>query len=275
MPIQNILTVIGNDEGFEHLDNAITIAQTLNASLTVIVMDMTRASVVSQYGAANAILSGDPYQHGPKALEANATKARSKVEALGERKGVVVTAHVLASEVDDVTADYARLADLTILPLGVSVSSSMFRHVLHGALFRAASPVLLVSGAILAFPASDHALLAWDSGIQAAHALRQSVEILGQSKRVTAVCIDDKPEERALDEHLVRYMNSHHIEFAFQNQHRKQASTGETLLRAGRDLDADLIVMGAYGHSRLREFIVGSTTRHMIENSTVPVLMMH
>jgi len=275
MPIQNILTVVGNEEGVEHLENAIAISKSLDASLTVIVMDMSRPSVVSQYGTANAILSGDPYQHGPKAVEEHAEQVRSQLLALGDKKGVVVAAHVLASEVDDVTADYARLADLTVLPLGVSGTSSMFRHVLHGALFRAASPVLLLPAGACAFPASDHAVIAWDSGIQAARALRHSVDVLGQSKRVTAVCIDDKPEESSLDEHLVRYMNSHHIEFAFRNQHRERESTGEALLRTSNSLGADLVVMGAYGHSRLREFVVGSTTRHVIENSSVPVLMMH
>jgi len=275
MSIKNILTVIGNEEGVDHLDNALTISQSLEASLTVIVMDMSRPSVVSQYGAANAISTGTTYQHGPKVVEEHAAQVRNQLLALGDERGLVVAAHVLASEVDDVTADYSRLADLTVLPLGDSATSPMFRHVLHGALFRAASPVLLLPKAACAFPALNHAVIGWDSGIQAARALRQSVGILGQAKSVTAVCIDDKPEEHALDQHLVRYMNSHRIEFAFKGQHRERESTGEALLRTGRDLNADLIVMGAYGHSRLREFVVGSTTRHVIENSSVPVLMMH
>lgn len=271
---KSMLTVIGTDTGTEHLIHAISVAKNMGARLSVIVMDMTRPSAVSQYGMAAAILNDDTYEHGQIAVEEHARIARSQLEAAGDI-GDVITANVMPSEVDDVIADYSRLADLTLLPLKLPVSSAMFRHVLHGALFRAGSPVLLLPPDGANFPQARHAVVAWDSGIQSARAVRGAIGVLGQASRVTVLTIDDKPGQDTLDERLIRYMNSHQIEISFQSHWRENESTGDALLRAAQNLEADLIVMGGYGHSRLREFIVGSTTRQVIELAQLPVLMMH
>ncbi len=272
--VQSTLTVIGTDTGTEHLDHAIAISKRLGASLTIIVMDMTRPSAVSNYGAATAILRGDAYEHGQKAIDEHASIAQAQLDAAG-LQGEVVSANVLPSEVDDVTIDYARLADLTLLPLKLPVTSTMFRHILHGAVFRAGSPTLLLPATGSEYPESSNAMIAWDPGIPCGRAVRQAIGVLGQAGTVTGVAIGNEPGNDTLDERLVRYMNSHHIEIGFQNHWRQNETTGGALLRVAQSLSADLIVMGAFGHSRLRDFVVGSTTRDVIEHSTIPVLVMH
>jgi len=188
----------------------------------------------------------------------------------------LVTAYVLPVEVDNVVSSHAQFADLTVLPLRLPVESTMFRHIYNGVVFHAQSPVLLVPEKDTEFPKSSHTVIGWDSGVQSAHAVRQSVAGLAQAKRITAVSIDATAESCcATTEGLIRYLNSHQVKVALRNFSSVSGPTGEALLDAAMELDADLLVMGAYGHSRLREYLIGGTTRDVIKHAQIPVLMVH
>jgi nucleotide-binding universal stress UspA family protein len=132
-------------------------------------------------------------------------------------------------------------------------------------------PALIVPY-IRSHPASlETVLLAWDGSAQAARALGDALPLLAQAGRVVIVGVDADPSEpdgAALEQHLAR----HGINASFKRT-SSAGDIGNTLLSYAADLGADLMVMGAYGHSRLREDIFGGTTNTILESMTIPVLM--
>jgi nucleotide-binding universal stress UspA family protein len=120
-----------------------------------------------------------------------------------------------------------------------------------------------------------HILVAWNGSREAVRAVHDALPFLREARSVTVVAADlDEDGRKSLDlmaEHLAR----HEISTDLEPTTAADISVGDLLLSRTADLGSDLIVMGAYGHSRAREWILGGVTQHLLEQMTVPVLMSH
>ena len=123
------------------------------------------------------------------------------------------------------------------------------------------------------------ALVAWNGGRESARAANDALPLLTLARQVQVVVIDPEGTDlegsalpgAALAEHLAR----HDIPVETKVLHGRDVDAGNCLLSHAADVSANLIVMGAYGHSRLRETVLGGMTRHLMLHMTVPVLMSH
>jgi nucleotide-binding universal stress UspA family protein len=121
----------------------------------------------------------------------------------------------------------------------------------------------------------DQVLVAWDGGREATRALHDALPLLKTPVALTVFSVNpDAETEQKLRIDLVSHLARHGIE-AMAETVASIRTPAEAVLARARDIDADLIVMGAYGHSRLREMILGGTTRDILRDMTVPVLMSH
>lgn len=272
--MKTVLSIIGTDTGDSHLENSLSLCRSAGAELTVIVLDAAVSAVVSQYGAADAALRSDAYQHGESQVEARVAMASEALQSSGVQ-GRVVSAYVQGTELQRVVTQHAMFADLVLLPVGLPVSSSMYRQAFDAVSFGAGCPVLLIPQGGTTFPASSHAMVAWDGGVQSARAVREAVGSLAQADRVTAVTVDGGPRHGAMDAGLIGYLRAHDVTLAVQDVNRSGQSIGQTITDTAVSMGADLVVMGAYGHSRLREWMLGGTTRHLMEHSPVSLLLVH
>ncbi len=143
----------------------------------------------------------------------------------------------------------------------------------------AGRPVLFVPYAGR-FPAlGKRILVAWNAGREAARALGDAMSMLKRASYVDLVSLDPESigsqhgDVPGADIGLL--LARHGVKITVSQQSGSGIGTGEQLLSRAADVDADLIVMGAYGHSRLRERILGGATRTLLEAMTVPVLMSH
>jgi len=122
-------------------------------------------------------------------------------------------------------------------------------------------------------------LVAWDGGREAARAVNDALPLLVRAERVTIVAIGDRLQgggaaaqgAASLATHLVR----HGVAAEARNDAGGAIAVPDLLLSLAADLSSDLLVMGAYGHSRLRELIMGGVTRAILDHMTLPVLMSH
>jgi nucleotide-binding universal stress UspA family protein len=125
----------------------------------------------------------------------------------------------------------------------------------------------------------ENVLVAWNGSREAGRAVQDALPLLAMSGMVTVLLID--PEEEAdieVAEHLVAHVGRHGLHAKMEVIRHELTATfpvSDTLLAQIARLDADLLVMGAYGHSRLREMILGGVTRDILRNMSVPVLMSH
>lgn len=123
---------------------------------------------------------------------------------------------------------------------------------------------------------AEHVLLAWDGGRAAARALAEALPLLHRAQKVDIVRIGVSPEEDAGAHEVVRHLSRHGLKTEVRNLTVESGkSISQVLLDEVEKVGANLVVMGGYGHSRLREMVLGGVTREIFSSMTVPVLMAH
>ena len=128
----------------------------------------------------------------------------------------------------------------------------------------------------LHFP--EKPLVAWNDSAECSRALQDALPILQSSQGVTLFLNPDQKlirNEEYEEVQLFNYLKQHEIPCNVTQTHDDSTSTGEKLLECAQHEQSDLIVMGAYGRSRLRELLLGGTTRYVLKHTHVPVLMSH
>ena len=125
----------------------------------------------------------------------------------------------------------------------------------------------------------DRIVIGWNGGREAARSVFDALPLLQAAKSVDVVCVDSKNEERVTPEQpgrrIVATLQRHKVKAEARTMESGGESAGKALLKHTVEIDAGLLVMGAYGHSRLREFVFGGATRHVLDDMTRPVLMSH
>lgn len=171
-------------------------------------------------------------------------------------------------------AEYGRTADLLVAGR-TSPGGARAVEVLEAALMDSGRPVLIAPteppaavGRVVA--------IAWKDTREAAVAVSAALPFIAQAERVIILSVDegDSAEDRS-PEHLQRALRWHNPNVLMHRLMIEARSSSDTLLRAVGRAEADLLVMGGYGHTRLREAVFGGFTRHVLERATLPVLMAH
>jgi nucleotide-binding universal stress UspA family protein len=121
----------------------------------------------------------------------------------------------------------------------------------------------------------DDVVLAWDNGREAARAAFDALPFLRLAKKVWIFGVDEAKRGFEPEAEIAATLSRHKVKAEITHVSSDGMNTGETLFRAAKDHGAGLLVMGAYGHSRLSEFVFGGATRHVLRNLTMPVLMSH
>lgn len=181
------------------------------------------------------------------------------------------------TDVPDTLVQYARFRDLTILP--VPQGDDLDQWYAESIMFGSGRPALVIPPEWKRRTPFqlDTAVVAWDFSKTAARAVADAIPILQKTKRVFVVTVTNEKEiatQRSATE-LARHLAHHRIEVTVDTADAAGRDIGTVLKSYCATCDADLLVMGAYGHSRLREFILGGATRSMLSQPTLPVLMSH
>jgi nucleotide-binding universal stress UspA family protein len=176
---------------------------------------------------------------------------------------------------------HARCADLTVIgqPEADQPDLRFLEELVQSVVLSSGRPTLIAPYATPAATLGQRVLVAWDGGREASRAVGDAIPILARAKQVTVMAIHREAGDRIADDaatsRLADYLRSHGIDVKVDHSSVEDISIGEWLLSRSADLSIDLIVMGAYAHTRLRELILGGVTRTMLGSMTVPVLMSH
>ncbi len=203
--------------------------------------------------------------------------AEAGIELSDTTKPGVATARVRvkAGRAADVIAAESRLADLVIVADASARDQTSGPNALETCMLAEGRPVLLAPASATKSVGTS-VVIGWDESGEAANAVTAAMPFLTQAEKVTIVCVDedginDAPGARALAE----YLTLHSIVADVHLVPEDNRNTGEVLLAEAGVLGADLLVMGGYSHSRLRELVLGGVTRHIRSHATIPVLMAH
>ena len=276
MTYKTILTVVGVHHGEQSLRSAADICASIGAHLSVLIVKLAAPPPIGDYAAAVSVDWLDERQRDMTRLQESAEKATAVLEPVVTSFDVT-TMYTEVAWADDEIGGRARYADLTLVGDGLMADPELRSRVIDGALFQSARPVLIIPKGKAATLTPKKVVLAWDSGFEAARAAREALDILSAADEVYVTMVDPSAsygrngEEPGAD--VAGYLVRHGISVDVKRLPSEGRSISEVLNRYAQDASADLIVMGAYGHSRMRERVFGGVTQSMLETATVPVLM--
>jgi nucleotide-binding universal stress UspA family protein len=178
-------------------------------------------------------------------------------------------------------AAHARGVDLAVIgQTAPEDSAAAFADELASAsILTTGRPVLIVPHRGGASSVGRAVLVAWNDSKEAARAVTDALPILVKARRVVVVTVNTADEQDDVDGqaflHIEAYLRRHGVIAAFRQPRVVAGNVAEVLLAQARETAADLIVMGAYGHARLRERLLGGVTHAVLTTTTIPVLMSH
>lgn len=279
MAYKSILTIVTDAAAAaRQVDAAVAIARREDAHLDVLCIGIDRTQTGYYYAGATAIISQETFEQARN----DAAEAEAAIRERLEREDIrwaVDTSVAQVGALNGPVAMLARFADLVVLqkPYGTNGSQAA-ETILESALFDGRAPVLVLpeSGAEAAF--GKRIVLAWNQSDEALVTVRAALPLLKAAAHVDITIIDPPthgPERSDPGGMLSQLLVRHGVRAEVSVLARTLPRVSEVLSRHARDINADLIVMGAYGHSRFREAILGGATRDMLEMAEVPVFMAH
>lgn len=180
-------------------------------------------------------------------------------------------------EIPDLTAQLARTRDLCVIPYGRELASH--QGVAEAMIFASGRPTLIFrpNDSKLARAEIGTVVVAWDGGRSAAAAVAAALPALKAARKVIVLTVtNEKASARAgAPNDLIRHLGRHGLAAEAMEFDSAGAKIGSVLDHVVLRTEADLLVMGAFGHSRAREFILGGATRSMLEAPPAPVLLAH
>jgi nucleotide-binding universal stress UspA family protein len=213
----------------------------------------------------------------------NAKVAADQAETLfleeTKSSGAVTKWECIAGNMEELIEERARFADLLVLGQFDTENPPTISAFLLPAkvVYGSAAPILVVPNAGEFSDVGRHVLIAWDGSREAARALRDALPLLRAAEQVSVLAIDplrqNHMHEGAHTSAVVAYLTHHDIRTEEIEISSDRKGVTRDLLECAGASGADMLVMGAYGHSRVWEFVVGGTTQDLLEETTIPVLM--
>lgn len=278
MPFKTVFLAVGTEQDDREIDRAAAVCTELGAHLVVLVLGVAPPPPASPYGVVSNDIWASEIRDGQASAQARAEEIAQRLDAAGVPSNVDAQ-YIDRGTVATLAARFARYADLTLIPPAQDDTETLQNWVLNGALFESGRPVLLLPEGELRFPGVKRVMIAWDASVEASTAVYDAIGLMTAAEAVDIVLIDPVPSfeghgpEPGAD--LAAYLARHGIEAAVHRLPREGREIAEILRRTTVDLGTDLVVMGGFGHSRLRQRIFGGTTTEIIRDAPVPVLMAH
>ncbi|MBR2657562.1 MAG: universal stress protein [Loktanella sp.] len=219
----------------------------------------------------------DTYQEGGKDVADRADAIEKLLQSAGIA-GDVTSAYCEAQMLDEQVAARTALCDIVLLDPAVSEASYTFQQALEGVLFKTPVAVVINAQGVAQSVAAKRPMIAWDGSLPALRALHRALPILRQAEAVTILVIDPNPhgpEGQNPGSDVATWLTRHGCNVTVQQSPSAGQDIGDCILSRASELGADLIVMGAYVHSRARQRILGGTTKIMVSQKDYPTLLAH
>jgi nucleotide-binding universal stress UspA family protein len=277
MAFKDLLVVVDESpSGAQRIDLAVQLAAAFGAHLTGLCVSEAadlRPSVLAQFP--------------PEVIDMLSRVGRddaSRAKAVWDERlrttggGVPTEWRVVEGDMSDVASVHARYADLTILgqpdPDNPMTAEDLPEQIILGS----GRPAIVVPYAGTFRTIGTQVMVAWNGSREAARALHDALPLLERAAgvRVVSVNPDDGPGDGPLPgADISLHLARHGVRVEAETFNSDGVRVDDALLSRAFDTGADLLVMGAYGHSRLGELVLGGATRHILRQLTIPVFMSH
>lgn len=279
MAFKSLLTVMTETKLSQAaLAQMVALADAQDAHAEALCLGVDRSQTGYYYAGANALILQETLNRANAEADQILTYAQ---DYLG-KSGVRWSAENGVAQIADIgrhVARRARFSDLVILPRPYGKDrDAEAEPIVEAAMFEGHAPVLLVPDDAKPVASPGTIMIGWNESIEAMRAIRSALPFLKRAELARIVVIDpprhgpDRSDPGGL---LSQMLARHGVKCEIDVLSKTMTRVSDILNRHAADTDADMIVMGAYGHSRFREAILGGATRNMLEQSAVPVFLAH
>ncbi|MBW8636262.1 universal stress protein [Hoeflea sp. WL0058] len=276
MSVTTLLTIHSIDEAADAIQPFVALAGDIGAHLDIIVLGVVKSIPTANYPGLPDYSMADEYSRIIKSADERAKALDAMIAQSGVSASVTIEC-CSRGMVGHTVSRHAMIADVTVLANGGVPEDALATEAFNGVIFESGQPVVVLGRSSTPFTQARRVLMAWNGEPEAASAIHLALPMLETMEEVHLVLVD--PDGGGTTANPGDAM-------ALFLARRGLKVTVDVIASAGRDVsdvllqhalykDADLIVMGAYGRSRLREWLLGGTTRTMLEKATIPLLMAH
>ncbi len=279
MAYKTIVSVVTDIEADSAaLNAAIKIAHLNDAHLDILCLGIDRTQPGFYYAGANALVIQDNLVQAQTEAETLEKSVESMLDGI-DVNWAATAATIQMAGLTPFVAHRLRFADLVVLskPYGPGRGHEN-EAITEAALFNGHVPVMVIPDDAVLSDSIDQAVIAWNESVEALSAIRAALPFLKAAERVNIAIIDPPqhgPDRSDPGGQLSQMLSRHGVRAEVAVLAKTMPRVSDVLRRHCGDKSADLLVMGAYGHSRFRESILGGATRNMLEQSEVPVLLAH
>ncbi len=279
MAYKSLLTVLTDNKiAAAPLNQIIALAEAQDAHAEALCLGVDRTQTGYYYAGANAVVIQETLAR----ANSEAAEVLANANAVLGKSGIRWSAEDGVAQIADLgrhVAHHARFSDLVVLPRPYGEDrGAEVEPIVEAALFEGHAPVLVVPDKGEPIRQPKCIMVAWNQSVEAMQAIRLALPFLCDADLVRIVVIDPPPHgpERSdpggmLSQMLARHGVTCEIDVLSKTMNR----VSDVLNRHATDTEAEMMVMGAYGHSRFREAILGGATRNMLEQAKIPVFMAH
>jgi len=277
MPFKTILTITGPELGNGDLRLAAALCEEIGAHLSVLVMAFAASPPGGEYAAMVSDVWLAQREEDLKELQRRTTSISEFLASISTISSDLSSEYKDVAWADDAIGRRGRYADLTVVGPEMLSREVLREKVLDGALFSSGRPMLLLPNGSNPTLNPKRVMVAWDTSLEASRAVRASLEVLAAADEVRVVLVDPVETERGHGAEpgadIASYLVRHRAKVVVDRLPSEGHSVAAVLRRHATDVAADFLVMGGYGHSRLRERIFGGVTQSMLDSPALPTLI--
>jgi len=276
---KTILTIITEtDIADSGLEPAITLAAREEAHLDILCLGVDRTQTGYYYAGTNAFIQQETLH---KAQE-DASAIEAAVKARMGRETVTWSSEAAVAQIaglSHLVAQRARFSDLVIMPRPYGEGRGIEDEAATEAvLFDGHAPLLVVPAGADTAHIGRKIVIAWNQSQEAMAAIKEALPLMQAADVVNIAVVDPPkhgPDRSDPGGALSQMLSRHGVKTEISVLAKTMPRVSDVLQRHATDIEADMMIMGAYGHSRFREAILGGATRGMLEKTAIPVLMAH
>lgn len=271
---KTLLSIAGDWQDQSGVRAAVTLAADLDAHLRVLVVSVAPPPPMILYAGVPADIWVTHREDEMRQLREAAEGIRDELKR-ASISGDVVAEFCMDGQASNQIGQHARHADLTLI--GPEMATATWRdQALDGALFASGRPVYVYPQVVAPTLRPRRIAVAWNGSLEAARAVREALPFMIEAGSADIVLVDP-PMDDALGRgepgaQIAAYLARHGIAVTLHQVPSGGRRTSQTIAAHARELGSEMLVMGAYGHSRLSEWIFGGTTRALLENPPLPIL---
>jgi len=257
-------------------DYAVSLAATFGAHLTAAAFALEPAIPASVMGG----VAGDVIDRAIAESQQQANEAVARFEAVAKKQGILSEHQIATMLLADAANRFGQLArrfDLSVVLQPQPDSDDANDLFVESALFGSGRPVVIVPYIQKDPVKLDRVICCWDGSATAARAIADAAPFLAKAKAIELLIATNGKENAAeeIGADMAKHLARHNLNVTLQRISAADIEVGNAILSYAADRAADFLVMGGYGHSRWREFLLGGATRDILSSMTLPTLMSH